>query len=116
MNSPLRCGCGGEPEYSTMRYVYGGEHDSTTHYINCRKCGITISGDDFEDVHEKWNTAMSGNRVRIHSVLLADDEKAIPWQDDKNPKRWRCSCCGAFVCKVWNFCQHCGSPLDWKGA
>lgn len=38
----------------------------------------------------------------------------IPFQDDKNPKRWRCSNCGSAVAKVWNFCQHCGEMIDCK--
>lgn len=38
----------------------------------------------------------------------------IPFQDDKNPNRWRCSNCGSAVAKVWNFCQHCGEMIDWK--
>lgn len=110
---PVICGCGGKTKISFTIRNYEKEV-SSSYYLSCEKCGIMISGDSAEEAIEKWNLAMSGNRVRLHNVVFAEDKPKVAPFHDKNPKRWRCGNCASSVKKVWKYCQCCGCRIDWK--
>ncbi len=111
---PVMCGCGGEAKYS---------HDKSSSelcgmyerfYLTCDKCGAMVGADTIDELVRKWNTAMSGNRVRLHNVIFEDEREPVKPFRDANPKRWRCGNCGSAVKKPWAYCQKCGVKIEWK--
>ena len=118
MTEPVTCGCGGKPEYSMTTRIFGIDKD-IKHYVTCQKCLIIASGETKEEAIKNWNTAMSGNRIRLHELRFVDGEEPLtrPMLDTKKGlNRWRCYSCGAFISRVWNYCQHCGAKIDWKNS
>lgn len=110
---PVNCGCGGKPECTyTVRNC--GSKEDKRYYVTCKNCLILVGGETEEEAIEKWNRAMSGNRVRLHNVVFAEDKPKVAPFRDKNPKRWRCGNCASSVKKVWKYCQCCGCRIDWK--
>ena len=71
---PVRCGCGGDAEHDYVNRIdcYG-KHDES-HYLICKQCHTLTAGNSFEEAVQRWNTAMSGNRVRVHPVILKEME------------------------------------------
>ena len=112
---PVLCGCGGEPEHHVSVTQTTGKYDER-HYLMCKECLCTISVKSYDDAIRKWNTAMSGNRMRIHTVTLAKpgEEAAKPYKVSKNSKRWHCGRCSTAVGRFWEFCQKCGTRIDWS--
>lgn len=115
MIEPMMCGCGGRPNHDFVKRSYDGKVEET-HYVSCKKCLTLTSGNTYEEAVGKWNLAMSGNRVRIHSVILDDADREIFAKPQKsgNPKRWVCGSCGSAIGSFWTYCQHCGTKIDWS--
>ena len=117
MNNDVKlemCGCGGKPMFDITSKTDGDE-TITRYFVYCKKCLSTISGKSYEEAVEKWNRAMSGNRVRIHKVVFDEDNKPVkPWRTDEDSKRWHCGACSTAVGRFWVYCQKCGTPIDWS--
>ena len=116
MTKLMMCGCGGKPRHEVSTSTFRGTNDER-HYISCDKCSAMVMAHTYEDAIEEWNTAMSGNRMRIHTVILDDAERSVtakPFKDHKNDRRWICGSCGSAVSKVWKYCQKCGTEIDWS--
>lgn len=107
---PVMCGCGGKAAIDCKSNGKGGLY----YFVWCIKCGTSAGGFTFEDAIKRWNTAMSGNRVRLHNVIFEDEREPVKPFRDANPKRWRCGNCGSAVKKPLAYCQKCGVKLEWK--
>ena len=69
--SPVRCGCGGEPEVKIESQFY---HPYVI--VKCEGCGICTKG--FPSIHEanvSWNRAMGTEFRTLVKVFLHDAEK-----------------------------------------
>ena len=112
--TPVRCGCGGEPKHEMSTSTYRGRNDER-HYISCDKCLIMASGKSREEAVEKWNTALSGNRMKIYKVILGDNPMTVSAKPYKVKKRWYCGACSTSIGRFWTYCQKCGTEIDWSG-
>ena len=113
MTKPMMCGCGGKPRHEVSISTFRGTNDER-HYISCDKCSAMVMAHTYEDAIEEWNTAMSGNRMRIHTVILDDTKAVISAKPYKIKKRWHCGSCSTAVGRVWTYCQKCGMEIDWS--
>ena len=113
MTDLIMCGCGGKARHD-VTFNYFGDKKEENHYIVCSKCGILTSGKTFEKAAKEWNTAMSGNRMRIHTVILDDNPATVSAKPYKVKKRWHCGACSTAIGRFWTYCQKCGTEIDWS--
>ena len=113
MTKPMMCGCGGKPRHEVSTSTFRGTNDER-HYISCDKCSAMVMAHTYEDAIEEWNTAMSGNRMRIHTVILDDTKAVISAKPYKVKKRWHCGACSTAIGRFWTYCQKCGTEIDWS--
>lgn len=109
---PVLCGCGGE---AVLWHIEFCEQD--LYLYHCMSCDTaTKFYPSEEQAAAAWNTAMSGNRMHSHTVILAEpgEEAAKPYKVSKNSKRWHCGRCSTAVGRFWKFCQKCGTRIDWS--
>ena len=106
---PVSCGCGGKSIVSKFEIV-------EQYNVHCDKCYISTSDcDTEEEAIEKWNRAMSGNRVRLHKVVFAEGEVNAPMSAPYvTGNRYRCGNCSTPLGRFWVFCQKCGIMIDWN--
>lgn len=117
MEKLVMCGCGGLPRLDMDVEIKTRFHrmpKEKRYCVMCSKCGTIATGSNYDEAMLRWNTAMSGNRVRLHNVIFEDEREPVKPFRDANPKRWRCGNCGSAVKKPWAYCQKCGAKIDWK--
>ena len=104
--TPVRCGCGGEPELEPRRSraMY------MCYALRCPCCGIEIRRKTESEAITAWNRAMGERTAKVieHDASVTDTDGYKYHRTE-----YLCDDCKKRVLGGDDYCSHCGCRLDW---